>query len=212
MVSKVLASAVVRTTTKPKMSLMERWENQSPSSLRKRSLESMNWFKGKARNLKSRQEPLQRDIGQFVGGNPISLRRGKMYMFFYDAKTKKKLPYWDRFPCMIPLDHREGQILGVNLHYIAPRHRILLLDELFRRTNNEDFDDTTHFRIFYDMIKAVSRLKYAKPCLKWYIAGRIQSRVTEVPTNYWEIVALMPAALWEGAHANHVYAKSRRKF
>ncbi|SVE05606.1 uncharacterized protein METZ01_LOCUS458460, partial [marine metagenome] len=43
MVSKVLASAVIKTAIKPKMSLMERWENQSPSNLRKRSLESMNW-------------------------------------------------------------------------------------------------------------------------------------------------------------------------
>ena len=113
---------------------------------------------------------------------------------------------------MIPIGSYENKVLGVNLHYIAPRHRILLLDELFRQTNNEAFDDTTRFRVFYEMIKATSRLKYAKPCLKWYISSRIMSRVTEVPTNYWEIVSMMPTALWEGSHANHVYGESRRKF
>ena len=93
MVSKVLASAAVRAVVKPKkMTLMERWEQQSPSNLRKRSLESMEWFKGKAANLKLRQEPLQRDIGSYVSGNPISLMQGKMYMFFYDAKTKRHFP------------------------------------------------------------------------------------------------------------------------
>jgi len=192
--------------------LLERWERESPANLRKRSLESMNWFKGKARNLKLRQEPLQRDIGNYVSGNPISLLSGKMYMFFYDAEHKKKLEYWDRFPCMIPIDFRENQILGINLHYIAPRHRILLLDEMFRTTNNEKFDDTTRFRIFYDLIKSVSRLKYAKPCLKWYSSDRIGSRVTEVPTEYWEIVAMMPTALWQKSNAMKIYAKSARSF
>jgi hypothetical protein len=189
-------------------SLAQRWESQLPSDLQKRSVESMEWFKTKARNLKVRPKPLLRGMG-----SPAKrLEQGKMYMFFYDAKHQQKLPYWDKFPCMIPLDATSKRVLGINLHYLAPRHRILLLNALFEETNNEEFDETTEFRVFYETIKAVTRLKYAKPCIKWYITGRIQSRITEVPAEKWDIVSMMPTAQWQNSHANHVYAESARRF
>jgi|TARA_B110001454_G_scaffold174278_1_gene165760 hypothetical protein len=192
--------------------LAQRWESQSPSDLQKRSVESMKWFRDKARNLKVRPKALQKGLGTYA----THLQQGKMYMFFYNAKWQDKLPYWDRFPCMIPLDVTPNKVLGINLHYIAPRHRLLLLDELFKTTTssaaNEEFDTNTRFRVFYDLVKSVSRLKYAKPCLKSYFSNRIVSRITEVPTNSWEIVGMMPTAQWQKEHANHVYAESRKKF
>ena len=55
---------------------------------------------------------------------------GKMYMFFYDPKTKDKLKYYDRFPLVIPFRVIRGGFLGLNLHYLPIKYRIAFLDKL----------------------------------------------------------------------------------
>ena len=61
---------------------------------------------------------------------------GKMYMFYYDAKTKDKLPYWDRFPLIFVLDVRPDRFWGVNLHYLPPLYRAKLMNALYKIQNN----------------------------------------------------------------------------
>lgn len=55
---------------------------------------------------------------------------GNMYFFFYDAKYKETLPYWDRFPLVIPIDFYSESFLGLNLHYLDYKSRAILLDKL----------------------------------------------------------------------------------
>src|SRR6056300_881927 len=43
---------------------------------------------------------------------------GFMYMFLYDAKTKKKLPYWDAFPLVVPYARTQNGFMGLNFHYL----------------------------------------------------------------------------------------------
>ena len=81
-------------------SLLEKLSKESPSNLKKRSIESMNWFRSNARLIKTTPQAWQRNIDEFRD----KFELGKMYMFFYDAKHKKTLPYWDRFPVMIPVE------------------------------------------------------------------------------------------------------------
>ncbi len=42
---------------------------------------------------------------------------GRLNMFFYDPKGKKKLPYYDTFPLVLPLESIRGGFLGMNFHY-----------------------------------------------------------------------------------------------
>ena len=46
-------------------------------------------------------------------------------MFFYDAKTQDKLPYWDYFPLCIPIKKYKNGFMGLNLHYL---HQDIELD------------------------------------------------------------------------------------
>ena len=39
---------------------------------------------------------------------------GKLNMFFYDPKFKKKLPYYDTFPLVLPLETYSDGFLGIN--------------------------------------------------------------------------------------------------
>ena len=55
---------------------------------------------------------------------------GRLNMFFYDPKTKARLPYYDVFPLVLPLESIKGGFMGLNFHYLPYILRFRLLDRL----------------------------------------------------------------------------------
>ena len=68
---------------------------------------------------------------------------GNLNMFFYDPKFKKTLPYYDRFPLVLPIERYSDGFLGINLHYLPIPLRIRLLDELMDYSTDTKFDSKT---------------------------------------------------------------------
>ena len=65
-----------------------------------RTKESQRWFRTRVASLKSvNRTQLQKDARQRA--RPIF---GDMYMMMYDPKHKRTLPYYDRFPLVIPME------------------------------------------------------------------------------------------------------------
>jgi hypothetical protein len=137
---------------------------------------------------------------------------GCMYFYFYDPKLKDSLPYYDRFPLVIPIERYSDGFLGLNLHYISPKQRIILLDKLSVFLNNDDYDETTKFRLRYHTLKNASRIFEGTPCIKRYLYKHVDSRFLEIPAEEWDIAALIPYEYFIGATKNKVYADSRKKF
>ena len=189
------------------LSLLETLAKESPANLRKRSIASMNWFRDSVKRIRTTPQAWQRNINEFRD----EFEMGKMYMFFYDAKHKKTLPYWDRFPVMIPVERYETGVLGINLHYIAPRDRVKLMSALFELINEEQFNEETRFRLTYDLLKSVTKVRMAKPCIKQYLWGHVDSRLTEIHPDYWDIVSMLPVHKFN-VNANKVYNESRRNY
>jgi len=194
-------------------SLLERLESETPSELRERSLESLRFFQQRVRNLKITAEGFykQSDLQKAK-----RLLEGRMYTFFYDAKTKNKLPYWDRFPLVILLELRQDGFMGLNLHYIPPRYRVRLLYELYKYVVfDEDAmaEEEMRMRIkmTYKLIDGISKLKMYKPCFKRYLTTQIEGRALEITPNYWDTMAMLPLAQWQKENARTVYSESIRK-
>jgi hypothetical protein len=137
---------------------------------------------------------------------------GKMYFYFYDAKTKDKLPYFDRFPLVIPIEQYRDGFLGLNLHYIHPKQRLILLDKLSTYATNDKFDRTTKLRLSYQLLKTASKVYETQACIKKYLFSNIKSRFLEISADEGDIAALIPAEDFTGASTNKVYADSRKKF
>ena len=173
-----------------------------------RSKESRAWFMNKAKNLNVSRSKLMKV-------EPIELRSrpavGKMYMYFYDPKTKDTLPYYDRFPLIIMVGPAPKGFMGLNLHYLPLDVRAKFLDALLGTINNERYDESTRFRLSYDMLKRASRLRAFKPCLKRYLSSHVRSRLALVPAPEWEIATFLPTADFEKASSSEVYRDSRRK-
>ena len=103
------------------------------------------WLRNKVKDLSPSAKNLMNDRNRIKGNSTI----GKMYFYFYDPKTKDKLPYYDRFPLVIPIEEYKDGFLGLNLHYIHPKQRLILLDKLSETSTNDKFDSKTKLRVNY---------------------------------------------------------------
>ena len=173
-----------------------------------RSRESMKWFRQKAQQLRPSRAALLKDDALTLKNRP---RVGDMFMYFYDPKTKDTLPYYDRFPLTIMVGPAPKGFYGMNLHYLPLDIRARLLDSLLDTINNKKYDDTTRFRVSYDMLNSASQMKAFRPCFKRYLTAHVRSRFAKVDAPEWEIATFLPTADFEKASTRKVYSDSRRK-
>ena len=176
-----------------------------------RTKESIAWFRRKATQLGriSRSQVL-RDEQIALKNRPRTGAFGNMYLYYYDAKFKDTLPYYDAFPLVIPLGPAKGGFYGMNLHYLPPVLRAKFLDALLDTTNNKKYDESTRFNLTYNLLKGAARYRYFKPCIKHYLLEHVKSRFAEVASPEWEIATFLPIARWKKESANRVYSESRR--
>jgi len=132
---------------------------------------------------------------------------GRLNMFFYDPKLKKKLPYYDTFPLVLPLEKYDDGFLGINLHYLPMTLRIELLDRLVDFSNNTKFDESTKLDVDYSDLKKV---KLIKPTLKRYLAGRVKTQFRRIDADEFTVAALLPVQRFKKASASEVYSDSRK--
>ena len=166
------------------------------------------WLRAKVKELTPTSRALMMDRNRLRGKSTI----GKMYFYFYDPKTKDTLPYYDRFPLVIPIESYPDGFLGLNLHYIHPKQRLILLDKLSETVTNDKFDSKTKLRVSYSYLAGASKAFEATPCIKRYLYSHIQSRFLEISADEWDIAAMLPVETFVGATTSKVYADSRKKF
>jgi hypothetical protein len=166
------------------------------------------WLRSKVKSLNPTPQSLMRDRERLRDNSFI----GRMYFYFYDPKHKDTLPYYDRFPLVIPIERYSDGFLGLNLHYIHPKQRIILLDKLSDVATNNRFDDKTKLRISYEYLAAASKAFEATPCIKRYLFSHINSRFLEISAEEWDIAVMLPVESFVGATTSKVYADSRKKF
>ncbi len=149
-----------------------------------------NWLLQKIQQLNVRGSDRRKIIQEGIQKNKAIL--GRFYFFFYDAKLKEELPYWDKFPLVVPIQQYPDGFLGLNLHYITPRDRLILLQQLKKFATGSLGDEKTRLKLSYPILKATANAYRATPCIKRYLASHIQSRVIEVPADEWQIAAALP--------------------
>lgn len=153
-----------------------------------------------AKNLmKPGEEPLTTNI---IPGN--------MYMFFYDAKNKDTLEYWDRFPLLLPYKKTPQGFMGLNLHYLPYQMRVQLLDRLSYFKTNNKMDETTKLKYSWELISGTSKYKAAEPCIKQYLNGHVKSSFKKIPAQDWATAMMLPVESFVGANKQAVWQDSKR--
>ena len=131
---------------------------------------------------------------------------GKLNMFFYDPKHKKKLPYYDTFPLVLPIEKYPDGFLGINMHYLPIPLRIRLLDGLVDFSNNTKFDESTRLIVDYSKLKNINLIK---PTLHRYLAGFTKSQFRRIDANEFTIATLLPVQRFKKASDRAVWKESR---
>lgn len=140
---------------------------------------------------------------------------GRMYFFRYDPKTKDTLPYWDIYPIVIPIEPYRNGFLGLNLHYIYPKDRLILLTQLQNFATASKGVENTRLRLSYPILKAYHQAYRAKPCIKRYLYNHVMSRFSQIPGNEWNIAAALPVQQFKAefsVQAEQVWRDSKRKY
>lgn len=169
-----------------------------------------NWYREAAKDFRkvNESELMRGDKSRLTSMPQV----GSMYMFYYDAKHKETLPYWDRFPLVFPFKKVDGGFLGINLHYLPHTFRAQLMDALYDITSNSRYDETTKLKLSYDILSSASRFKYFKPCVKHYLTGQLKSRFLYIYPSEWDIALFLPLERFQGASKSKVWADSRKAF
>ena len=141
---------------------------------------------------------------------------GKMFLFKYDPKFKETLPYYDRLPLILLMDLYNDGFLGLNLHYLPPNARAMLLDAIvdneIRAGRNAKEDD--HIQFNYGMMKRAAKSNLYKPCVKRYLynpsnASRgVSSQFLMIPGEEWDKVIFLPFERFAKASTSRVWRDS----
>lgn len=231
------------------MSLISRLRDKvlNQKNKRARSDKAREWYKDltknvlKKGNLRSLDDYLDSDTLNKQASSARKIMRdeafkvksiskvdvGKMYMYQYDAKhknDKNKLPYWDVFPLAIIIDVQDDYFLTMNIHYIRPDHRLVLLDELYALKSNRNNDEYTKINFNkirdeeelaftnYQLLSKASKSRYYKPCIKKHLISHIKSEATLIAPKFWDLVVFLPTELFVGASTSKVWSDSEKKF
>jgi len=137
---------------------------------------------------------------------------GKMYFYSYDPKHKDKLPWYDTFPLVFPIERYNDGFLGLNFHYLAPKDRAILMDQLKMYANNKKYDETTKLKLTYNMLKGFTKIKRAKPTVHRYLTSKIKSKFVLVNADEWEVALFLPVERFRKASKKEVWAHSGGMF
>ena len=180
------------------------------SGVTPRSDEARKWFREQIRKMQmpSREMMLNDGLVKRVSKPTI----GSLVMFSYDAKNKDTLEYWDQFPLAVITGVFKGGFAGLNLHYLHPIARAKLFDALMETTNNKFMNESTKFRVTYNLLQSANKMKAFAPCYKNYLTSHVASHVAVVEAPEWEIAMLMPLQKFVGAGKEYVWRESRKKY
>ena len=136
----------------------------------------------------------------------------RLYFFMYMPKHKGILPYYDTFPLVLPIQKFSDGFLGINFHYLYPKDRAILLDELKVFVNDRTLSDIARIKLKYDMLRGFTRFKRAKPCLKRYLTTYMKSQFIPVGPDEWAPALFLPVEQFRKRNKQAVWAESKDIF
>jgi len=177
----------------------------------------VDWYKEQIRNLKvyGYSSGLASD---FMSSDMTRSNRpmdGSLNLFLYSPKYEKKLPYYDRFPLVIPIKRfnstsrgkkKSGAgFIGMNFHYLPYLLRFKLLMDLLPKGITDRSIEKLFVR--YPEVKDID---LAKPVIKRYLLDRVQSNYRYFNLEDYMTMMMAPIENFAKKPKVAVWADSRR--
>jgi len=150
------------------------------------------------------------DTGKFIKENSLkSVSRillGHLYLYRYNPKFAKQLPYYDIFPIVFPIQKSKSGFLGLNMHYLPYQYRAFLMDSLYEFAIGNA--DLKRIKITYNLLSSITKLRFYRPCLKHYLNNNIKSRFIHVDPSEWNTAIFLPLQKFKKATVQQVHKDS----
>ena len=177
------------------------------SSVRGKARAAGDWFKEKVKQAGASARMRAVTPTQLLRRQPEdNIILGKMFFYKYDPKWAKKLPYWDMYPLVFPFEKVSRGFYGINLLYIPPKDRAVLIDQLNKFANNKKYDKSTRLELTYNLLKGYGR---AVPCVKRYLRDHVISETVRIDADEWEIAIFLPVERFQKESAATVWKDSK---
>lgn len=154
------------------------------------SKKSWDWFRTYIRkNLNGMR------TSQIMRGNPdirSTPMPGDFYFYVYDAKYKNKLPYFDAFPLTLILDVYDKGFIGINFHYLSPKHRMWLFSELSELKSSARYNNRTRIIATYERMQMLAQFPLVQHGLKKYLFTHTRSKFIRVDPSVWGLCIQLP--------------------
>ena len=151
---------------------------------------SYNWYR---KQVKAMAIPGARALIN-QGRATIRPKYGVMNLFAYDPKHKKTLPYYDRFPLIMPLQAAKGGFYGLNFHYLPMAQRVKFLRQLSKYASDKNYDRNTR----YNLTGGIENNRYFRLTIKHYLWNHVRSSFLNIPADEMAIGIFLPVARFRG--------------
>ncbi len=145
---------------------------------------SYDWYRKQVRSMTT---PGARSLIN-KGKATLRPKYGIMNLFGYDPKHKDRLPYYDTFPLIFPLEPAKGGFIGLNFHYLPPLARVRFLRSLADTTSNNKFDKSTRYRINW------RNNTFMKKTAKHYLFNHVRTSFLNITAEEMAIAIFLPVA------------------
>lgn len=185
----------------PQISILDKVREKLKSQPVAKSVDdSIKWFRNQIRILSGygedphyyRGSALRTELLNDTKRTKKITFQGFMYLFVYDPKLKKTLPYYDKFPLVFPIQFYTDGFLGINLHYLGYKSRLMLFNELLTVINKPQTDPRARLALAYRSLRSMARFKSFKPCLKRYLDKHVMSNYIKIEAPDWETALFLP--------------------
>jgi hypothetical protein len=168
---------------------------------------SLAWFDEQTRILSGRVSPAA--LMTNSKRKTSILIPGSMVLFWYDAKTKDKLPYWDMLPLVIPFSRDAETFTGLNFHYLPYKMRAVLLKNLQDFATSKKLTEKSRLQFAWEYVAGISRYRGVSACVKKYRLDHLQSQFLTIPATQWWLSLLLPVEKFVTGESNYQYDKKR---
>ena len=145
---------------------------------------SYDWYRKQVRSMTT---PGARSLIN-KGKATLRPKYGIMNLFGYAHTHQDRLPYYDTFPLIFPLEPAKGGFIGLNFHYLPPGARVRFLRSLANTTNNNKFDKSTRYDISW------RNNTFMKKTAKHYLFNHVRTSFLNIPADEMAIAIFLPVA------------------
>ena len=145
---------------------------------------SYDWYKKKVQAMTTPSAKTLISQGKAT----VRPKYGVMNLFGYDPKHKDKLPYYDVFPLIFPLEPAKGGFIGLNFHYLPFGARVAFLRSLANTTTDKRFDKRTRYNIKW------RNNQYMRKTAKHYLFNQVRTSFLNITAEEMAIAIFLPVA------------------